>query len=1352
MSRIAFHRPARIIPPSVPEHKVTLATPPQLPATNNSNWLFLLLPLLSSVSMAAYLVSTGRRWMFFLGISFVVVSFAVTFGVRWQIRNSNRKARMRQHDRYLEYLTDIRKQARTAATHQRFAGLFGHPSPERLWAIAAGRRRVWERRAKDEDFLRVRVGSGRGPAAMQVKKPNRSDPTAEYEPRSQKAADDLVEVHATVGAQPAWLDLGRAGVVSLLGPPERVRATAGALLTQLAVLHAPDDVRVALCADGEPSWEWAKWLPHTHDPDARGDAGVVPLVAERLDGLADYLEDYVSRVQQERADRAGRLAAVRDAAPRRRLVVVLDGYRPDADWARTPLVARLQEAAGPETGITLVCLVERENQEPSRVDVRARVDEQGGLSLEGPDPKLRSAIEGAVADRAEPRLYEQIARELAPLRLSGERDQVLSRTVSLPVMLGCADLAEYDPPDRWRTPGDEAILRMPIGVTGDGDDLVLDLKESAQGGIGPHGLVVGATGSGKSELLRTLVTGLTMQHPPELLGFVLVDFKGGATFAGVTELPHVAGLITNLADELALVDRMYAALHGELQRRQRLLRDAGNVDSLREYQQRQAAGGTDVHGRPLAPLPYLMIVVDEFGELLAQRPDFIELFVQIGRVGRSLGIHLLLATQRLEEGRLRGLESHLSYRICLRTFSAAESRAVLGTPDAYRLPSIPGSAYLKVDESVYERFRVASVSGPYRPPERDADRAARHPAPVEFGLRTPGQAREEEQPAEEEKAPTSLPPVAPGERSEMQVAVERIQPHGAPVHQVWLPPLPPGVSADMIVGPVAADADRGLQATTLPLGTLSFPVGVVDLPAQQEQRPLWLDLAGAHGHLALVGAPQTGKSTALRTALLSAMLTHTPEELRFYCVDHGGGGLAGLARAPHVGGVAGRHDEERTHRTLAEVHRLIGVRERLFARLGIGSLADLRRMRAEGALPDDVPAWDADAADVVLVVDNWGAVRAADDDAEAMLTDITTRGLGVGVHLMLTANRWAEVRTTMRDNIGGRLELMLNEPAESEISRQSARQLRTLVPGRGIVPPGMVFHVALPRTDGEPTTENLAKAQDALVAEIADAWPGAGAPPVRVLPETLTVAELTSASAAAPVTGVPIGLRESDLAPVGLDLSGGDPHVLVLGDSGSGKSSLLRTWMRGMTERASEWQIRFMLVDYRRSLLGTVPDPYIGAMASDADMTAAYVEQLAGKLKERLPPAQISAQDLQARNWWSGPELYLVVDDYDLVAGTGSRGPLVPLADYLTRAREIGFHLVIARRVSGIGRSLMSDPLMSRLRELGTAGLIMNGDPREGALIGDQRARRLPPGRGLFVRRGPGTDLVQTAFDEHEKA
>ena len=242
--------------------------------------------------------------------------------------------------------------------------------------------------------------------------------------------------------------------------------------------------------------------------------------------------------------------------------------------------------------------------------------------------------------------------------------------------------------------------------TREGQPVELDIKESAQGGMGPHGLCIGATGSGKSELLRTLVLGLALAQSSEVLNFVLVDFKGGATFLGLDSLNHVSAVITNLEDELPLVDRMYDALHGEMVRRQELLRAAGNYASLRDYERDRE------RGVKLTPLPTLFVVLDEFSELLSAKPDFIDLFVMIGRLGRSLGVHLLLASQRLEEGKLRGLDTHLSYRVGLRTFSAMESRVVLGVPDAYELPSQPGNGYLKFDTTGMTRFKAAYVSGP----------------------------------------------------------------------------------------------------------------------------------------------------------------------------------------------------------------------------------------------------------------------------------------------------------------------------------------------------------------------------------------------------------------------------------------------------------------------------------------------------------------------------------------------------------------------------------------------------------------------------------------------------------------
>ena len=270
------------------------------------------------------------------------------------------------------------------------------------------------------------------------------------------------------------------------------------------------------------------------------------------------------------------------------------------------------------------------------------------------------------------------------------------------------DVASLNIAEAWGRRPARDDLCAPIGRSADGTLVALDLKEAAQGGSGPHGLVVGATGSGKSELLRTLLTGLAIGHPPENLAFLLADFKGGATFAPLAGLPHVAGVVTNLDADSSLIDRFRDALGGEIQARQELFAAAG-VSSLQDY----AAVARD--RTELRSLPRLLVVVDEFSELLLARPDLTELFATIGRLGRSIGVFLLLATQRLDTGRLRGLESHLSYRICLRTFTESESREAMGGAEAFRLPTEPGWAYLVTGGRPPRLLRAATVSRPYRP-------------------------------------------------------------------------------------------------------------------------------------------------------------------------------------------------------------------------------------------------------------------------------------------------------------------------------------------------------------------------------------------------------------------------------------------------------------------------------------------------------------------------------------------------------------------------------------------------------------------------------------------------------------
>ncbi|MFE1852200.1 type VII secretion protein EccCa [Streptomyces sp. NPDC059489] len=1339
MSRIMFHRPARVLPPQLPTEPVVLAAPPQPVGKDSTNWLVLLMPLLSSISMGAYLMSGGRKMLILLGICFVVLSLASTLGIRLQTRRSNRKDKLRARDRYLAHLIEVRGMARQVAERQRLVAAWAYPSPYRLWAIATRRRRVWERRVSDADFLRVCVGIGTAPLSTPIRLATRNDPTVEYDQRAKQAADRLIESTATVGCQPAVVDLSKGGVVSVLGPADVARGVVRAMVCQIGVLHSPDDVGLVIVA-GDGDWEWAKWLPHTHEPEATGDAGVVPLVAQDIDGVADHLQATLDQALEQSASRRSVLDRDQHDA-RRRSIVVLDGYDPRADWARSPLVAELLRTAGPHSAITVVCVVERESDEPSRADVRVRVEGNGTLTLGARPPQRGDApliepVTDALAERPELALCESIARALAPLRLSVEGEEVLSQVMPLPRMLGITDLESFEPERLWTGAEDAGVLRTPIGFDSNGQPLLLDLKEAAQGGMGPHGLVVGATGSGKSELLRTLVTGLATVHSPELLSFVLVDFKGGATFAGLTGLPHVAGMITNLIDDLALVDRVRDALVGEQQRRQRILRDAGNVDNVREYQLRRAAGQLAPDGSPLQPLPYLLIIVDEFGELLSGRPEFIDLFVQIGRVGRSLGMHLLLATQRLEEGKLRGLDANLSYRICLRTFSASESRVVIGTPDAYHLPPVPGSAYLKATDAVYDRFRAAHVSGPHQPAaERAIDGLANPADLVPFGLRVPPDPDTETDDTYEQERTR---PLLTGP-TEMQVIAERLGTVGQVAHQVWLPPLPGALPLDDLTGPVSTRPGRGLTAEWWPHhGQLQFPIGVTDVPLQQLQQPLVPDFVQA-GHLMVVGAPQSGKSTLLRTLMLSAMVTHTPDEVQFVCLDFGGGSLQPFQPAPHVSGVAGRHDLAQGRRILAEIQQLIGERELQFRGMGIDSAAEFRRRRAGGGLPQDMRT-----ADVFLLVDNWAGARAEMEGIEAAVLDVASRGLGVGVHLVITTNRWGDIRTSLRDSITGRLELRLNDPGESEVNRRAARSFGPVPAGRGLAPPGTQFHIALPRLDGLADAEGLAEAQAEALNKLAESWEGAHAPTIRMLPQQLTVSEMELREKEPP--GVPVGIAEYDLRPVYVDLTDTDPHLLVFGDSGAGKTEFLRTWMAGMMARHSAYEIRFVLIDYRRGLLGVVPEDYLGAYAGDAGTATAYATALADKLRERLPPADVTVQQLRERSWWKGPELFLVVDDFDLLSNS-RQSPLDPLVDFLPQARELGFHVVVARRVAGTQRRQMMEPLLSRLQEIGTDGLILSGAPGEGAILGGLRAQQRPPGRGVLVRRSAPTAVVQLALD-----
>ncbi|MGA4974916.1 type VII secretion protein EccCa [Streptomyces cinereoruber] len=1315
MSQIVVKRPPRALPSEVPSEQVQLQSPPELPRGQQEGALMQLLPMLGMGGSVVFFFMTPNPIMRIMGMIMIAstVAMAIAMLVRYRRGTQGQLADLRRD--YLKYLTQTRRAVLRTARLQRDAQFYLHPSPEQLWALVAEGSRVWERRIGDDDFAQVRVGLGSQQLATPLIAPETA-PVDELEPLTAGAMRQFLTAHGTLDGLPMAVSLRAFYHLTVSGDGESARSTARAMVGSLAALHSPEDLVVAVAADtgAAPAWEWAKWLPHVQASGPGDGAGSRRLITTD----ARELEDMLGARLEGRPRFQGAAHPLLDHP---HLVVVLDGQS----------VPQASALASPEgiQGVTIIEVVQGRNHGP-----------RGDLSVivEGDSLRLESGhghVYDGMPDRLGPDAAEALARQLAPLRVASgaDDDEPLLANLDFTDLLNLGDAASVDVARTWRPRSRSERLRVPIGVGEDGVPVMLDLKEAAQEGMGPHGLCVGATGSGKSELLRTLVLGLAVTHSSETLNFVLADFKGGATFAGMSQMPHVAAVITNLADDLTLVDRMGDSIRGELNRRQEMLRDAGNYANIHDYEKARAAGA------PLQPIPSLVLVIDEFSELLTAMPDFIEMFVQIGRIGRSLGVHLLLASQRLEEGRLRGLETYLSYRIGLRTFSAAESRAAIGVPDAYTLPNVPGSGYLKYGTDEMVRFKAAYVSGVYRTNQHAAVPGGPLPVDRRPALFTAAHVPVHHvEPAARERVPEARRPEDDAlADSVLDVIVRRLEGRGVEAHQVWLPPLDNPPPLDAVLPGLAGVEGRGLtQPGYEGAGRLVVPLGVVDKPYEQRRDTLYRDFSGAAGHMQIIGGPQSGKSTLLRTIVSAFALTHTPHEVQFYGLDFGGGGLSSVAGLPHVGGVASRLDPERVRRTVAEVYGVMSRREEYFRSAGIDSIATYRRLRARG----DISVKDQPWGDVFLVIDGWGNFRTEYEGLEAAVVDVAARGLGYGIHVILTASRSMEVRANLKDHLMNRLELRLGDTMDSELDRKIAANVPTGVPGRGLTPEKLHFMAAVPRIDGINSDSDLSEATAAMTQEVTRHWTAPGAPEVRLLPRELDVRELPAGDAE-PGRGVAFAIDENGLEPVFVDFDR-DPFFLVFGESESGKSNLLRLLIKQISERYDGSAAKFFVIDNRRALLDVAPASHLAEYVPMSNNMEHHVDALADLMRRRSPSADVTAQQLRERSWWQGPSLFVVVDDYDLVS-TSSGNPLSKLTELLPFARDVGVRFIIARSAAGASRAAY-ESFMQRMMELGAQGVLLSGDPQEGDVLGGVRMRPMPAGRGVYVSRQRGNPLVQT--------
>ena len=1133
---------------------------------------------------------------------------------------------------------------------QTVARWLAHPDPADVVRRATGPAPdLWERRLNDPDALTLRVGWGDLPASA------RWSMREGGEQQLRDEASGELGQHGVIRSAPATVSLKTTPVVGLTGTPDDVDETARWLVSQAATLHSPREltVVVAVGAERAAAWEWAAWLPHCRDADtSEGSLPPVAIGTPEAVATVGALNDLVSHRLRSRDDRSGSAPAASVA-----VLAVID----QRAGIPAPLITDLLER-GPNVGVHVVWLGEARSSLPGETSA---IVETRDRTVTVTTVAGGATVTDAMRDRCSLEMAADVARALAGVRDASARNVVrgdLPTAVSLSTVLGGIDVDRVV--TAWTR--DTQQLDAPLGL-GEHGVFGIDLRHD-----GPHGLLGGTTGAGKSELLQTMIAALAARHPPSRLTFLLVDYKGGAAFKDCVRLPHVVGFVTDLAGPL--VNRALVSLGAEVHRRERLLADAGAKDLL----------DMERIAPDRAPAS-LLVVVDEFATLAKELPEFVDGVVNIAQRGRSLGIHLILATQRPAGVVNDNIRANTNLRIALRMNDEPDSRDVVGVPDAARLPrTIPGRAYVRTGAGELALVQVAFAGATEAPA---AQHAAIVVADVERG-RVVSAERSAARATAGDGGDTDLERVVIAATASAEKLA--LRPPVAP----WLPPLPASVRLDDL-----EPASDGGAA-----------VGLVDEPAHQRQVPYVVDLP-RDGNLLVLGASGAGKTTLLRTLAVSLARQHSPGELQLYAMDFASRGLRTLDALPHCGAVVAGDDVDRITRLFTTLRRWTEERRQRFAETGATSIEEYARL-ARRATP--LPR-------IVVLIDGYAGFASTFEKIEhGALIDELPRLVGdghaVGIQFVLTANRRNALPPGLAALIPTSVVFRLADADDYGAAGLDPRIVKgaTLPPGRGFKSGTTTeLQCAIVGSDAGGDAQQAAVA--AAAAELAARWPGQQAPPVATLPETVPRSAVQGLSR--PMRPV-IGVGERELAPIAVDLD--DAHFLVAGPIRSGKSTALAAIATGLREADAE--LRLVLLAPRRSPLTSLPI-WSAVAKRDEDITArcAELEDAAGD--ETADPIVVVVDD--------GHELF----DSDAASS---------LETMVRRGRDGRLRLVVGCDVSASLRAYGG--WITELKK-DRQGLLLQPDPEnDGDLFGIRlpRSRNNPPGRGYLVTR-VGAEPVQVA-------
>ncbi len=1198
---LAFNRPPRL-GRSRQNVKVSPPPPPSDTEPMPFPWIGALAPL--AMGAVLYAVTKSVETLLFIGLSPIYILSSTLTN-----RRQGRRRGQRDIGTWRERMAQARKRIDDAVAEE-------VDDERRRWSdpavvaetVAAPGRRIWERREYDLDALVLRVGVADRPAQVTVDERDAYGPSAPAHhgrrrprgPRAELLTEPPLLV-PTLHAMPVPVSLKAAGVLGVAGPPGRVRAVARWLVGQLAVWHTPRAVQVVVLssADAEADWSWLRWLPH-----ARLDVPGAPVgqIGNDPSSRDERIKELLKLLEQRTEQTAERQRGAGDTwVPA--VVVVLDGVRALRALPGVPRLLR----EGPRHGIYAIGLDDDAARLAEEGRAEVVINPDGLLATVGIDGQ--APVEAVLLDQVDAAWAEGVARGLAPLRDAGgeEGGATIPAAVRFTDLLGVDLDSPEDVTARWSASG--RTTSAVVGVSIDGP-FALDLRRD-----GPHALVAGTTGSGKSEFLQTLVASLAVANRPDAINFVLVDYKGASAFADCADLPHTVGMVTNL--DGGETQRALASLDAELRRRERELQvlRAPDIDVAWERDPPAAAA---------AGLARLVLVIDEFAELVHELPDFVTGLIRIARLGRSLGVHLILATQR-PTGVVSGeMRANTGLRVGLRMEDAADSTEVLESPHAAGISrSTPGRAFARTGGGAsVVQFQSARVAGR----RKGTSEGLPPPRAQVIGWARLGY-------------PTGIVAARDEVRSHATdlhalVAVVNQAATGLglpPGRSPWLAPLPTLLDTSTLVA-----GDEEGKGPALP----AVAFGVEDAPANQAQVPARFDLVNG-SHLVVAGSARSGRSTLLRTLAGQLAATISPADVHVYGLDFGNGALLPLAALPHCGAVVARSEAERVERLLARLIDELVRRQELLAR---GGFADAGEQRAAVAADDRLPY-------LVVFLDRWEGFASAypvesGSTLPADLTRLAREGPAAGVRLVVSGDR-SLLTDRITAHIEDRLVLRLNDRDDYRQAGLNPRHLRAEIgPGRAFrAGEGTEVQVAVlasPTADGvgpDPGGPAQAAALRAVAAGAEQRWPGPHANrPIRV---DVMPAEIELGAVAGMVRGgrsqLPaeargsasgmwalLGVGGDELDALGVDLVA-TPGFVVAGPPRTGRSTTLRTMAVSLLAGGTE----VIAVCPRPSPLGDLAGaPGVLATLSDLADAAGFADA-AGR---------------------AGGRLAVLVDDADVVA------------------------------------------------------------------------------------------------------